>query len=266
MGAPVSSSILLGIIQGLTEFLPISSDGHLALAELVLGLEQSGLTLNVMLHAGTLVATLLVLRQRVLPAVADGTRACLRPARFSESAGGRDALVVILASVPTAVIGLLFRDAVERWTHSPVAVGLGFLGTAAVLISTRFAPKGEREVPSFVGALVIGVCQGLAVLPGLSRSGSTIAAAMWFKVRPERAFELSMLMSLPAVAGAIGLEARHLGRTPEAILPAAVGAAVALGVGVVALLLLRRVVMRGRFAWFAAWVLPLGLATLAFVR
>lgn len=266
MDAPVSSSILLGVIQGITEFLPISSDGHLALAELVLGLEQGGLTLNVMLHAGTLLATLFVLRRQVLPAVAEGSRALVRPSRFASSAGGRDALVVIVASLPTAVIGLLLRDAVERWTHSSVAIGLGFLGTAAVLVSTRFARPGEREVPSLAGALVIGICQGLAVLPGLSRSGSTIAAALWFGVRPARAFELSMLMSLPAVVGAIGLEARHLGLGSAALLPALVGASVSLVVGVVALWVLRRVVMRGHFAWFAAWVLPLGLASLVLVK
>lgn len=266
MDAPVSSSILLGVIQGITEFLPISSDGHLALAELVLGFEQGGLTLNVMLHAGTLLATLIVLRRRVVPALREGTLSLAKPSRFASTSGGRDALVVIVASLPTAVIGLLFRDAVERWTHSSVAIGLGFLGTAAMLLTTRFVRVGDREVPSLIGALVIGVLQGLAVLPGLSRSGSTIAAALWFKVRPDRAFELSMLMSLPAVAGAIGLEARHMGGSSEALLPAAIGATVSLVVGVMALLVLRRVVMRGHFAWFAAWVLPLALVTLGFVR
>ncbi len=262
MGAPVSSSIVLGVIQGITEFLPISSDGHLALAQLLLGIEEGGLTFSVMLHAGTLLATLLVLRGRVAPAVVDGTKALVKPSRFSSSSGGRDALVVICASLPTAVIGLVLRDAVERWTHSPMVIGLGFLGTAAVVFSTRFVRVGQREVPSVVGAILIGLCQGLAVLPGLSRSGSTIAAALWLKVRPDRAFELSMLMSLPAVAGAIALEARHLGKTPEAILPAAIGASVAFVVGVVALLLLRRIVMRGHFAWFAAWVAPLGIVSM----
>lgn len=263
MGAPGSSSVLLGVIQGITEFLPISSDGHLALAELVLGLDQGGLTLNVMLHAGTLLATLIVLRRRVVPAVVEGGRALVSPSRFSASPGGRDALVVIAASVPTAIIGLLLRDAVERWTHSPLAIGLGFVGTAAVLVSTRFVKPGDREVPSLAGAFIIGLCQGLAVLPGLSRSGSTIAAALWLRVRPDRAFELSMLMSLPAVAGAIGLEARHLGGESAALVPALIGAVVSLFVGIAALLVLRRVVMRGHFAWFALWVVPLALSSFA---
>src|SRR5690606_27713059 len=125
--------------------------------------------------------------------------------RFGSSSGARDALVVVLASMPTAVIGLLLRDRVERWTSSPLVVGLGFAFTGALLISTRWVSPGEREQPSWIGAVAIGVAQGLAVLPGVSRSGSTITLALWLGVRPDRAFELSMLMSLPAVFGAVML-------------------------------------------------------------
>jgi len=262
MDHPLLHAVLLGIVQGITEFLPVSSDGHLALAELLLSLEQAGLTLNVMLHAGTLLATLLLLRRQAAPAIMDGVAAFRRPSRFSSTAGGRDALVVIVASAPTAIIGLALRDAVERWTHSPVVVALGFVGTAAAVLSTRWVKVREREVPTLAGALLIGVLQGLAVLPGLSRSGSTIAAALWLGVRPDRAFELSMLMSLPAVAGAVLLEGRHLGENGGAVAPAVVGAAVAFAVGLLALRVLRRMVMRGHFAWFAAWVLPMAALTL----
>ena len=266
MHQPLGHAALLGVIQGVTEFLPVSSDGHLALAEIVFDFEEGGLALNVMLHAGTLIATILVLFARVKPAVTEGIAAIANPARFSSSFGGRDALVVILASLPTAVIGLLLREPVERWTHSPLAIGLGFLGTAAALISTRFARPGTREQPTALGSVLIGVCQGLAVLPGLSRSGSTIAAALWLGVRPDRSFELSMLMSLPAIFGAILLESRHMDHNAATLVPAAVGAVVAFFVGIGALFLLRRIVMRGRFVWFAAWVLPLAIATLALAR
>src|SRR5262245_2875103 len=260
MCGPLFSATLLGVVQGLTEFLPVSSDGHLALAELVFDVKEGNLALNVMLHAGTWIATLLVLWARVRPAIVDGVRAFASPNRFQTTSGGRDALVVILASIPTAVIGFGLRHAVERWTQSPFVVGLGFLGTAAAVVSTRFVRTGDREVPSIVGALLIGVAQGLAVLPGLSRSGSTFALAMWLGVRPERAFELSMLMSLPAVLGAILLEARHLGGQTS-ITSAAVGAAIALVVGIVALLVLRRIVARGHFALFALWVIPLAFVS-----
>jgi len=263
MFGPFGEAILLGVVQGLTEFLPISSDGHLALAELLFELDEGGLTFNVMLHAGTLIATLIVLRQAVGHAVAAGVPALVRPSRFKESSAGRDALVVLLASLPTAAMGLLLRDAVSHWTKSPLVIGLGFLGTTVMLLVAQFSPRGEREQPSVLGALLVGVAQGFAVLPGLSRSGSTIAVLLWLGVRPDRAFTLSMLISLPTVLGAILLETRHaLGESfPVAV--ALVGALVALGSGVVALLFLRRIVMLGRFGWFALWVGPLALATIA---
>lgn len=266
MDETAGHAALLGLLQGLTEFLPVSSSGHLAVAGLVFDLSEGGLTLSVMLHAGTFLATLLVLRRRIAPALVEGLRALPRPSRFSATEGGRDALVVLLASVPTAIIGLLARDAVERVTRSPAIVGVGFLVTVVALLSTRWLKQGEREVPSMFGALLLGLAQGIAVLPGISRSGSTIAVALWLGVRPDRAFELSMLMSLPAVLGAVLLESRHLGAGAGALTPALVGASVAFVVGVVALLALRRLVIRGHFALFALWVLPMALATLALAR
>lgn len=260
---PFFDAALLGVLQGITEFLPISSDGHLALAELLFKVEGGGLTFNVMLHAGTLLSTLLVLRSHVGRAVYESAMAARHPSRFRTTQGGRDALVVVLASIPTAVIGLLLRDPVERWTHSPVVVGVGFLMTSAAVCSTYWVRPGQREQPTWVGALVIGVLQGLAVLPGLSRSGSTIAGALWLGVRPERAFELSFLMSLPAVFGAIVLEGRHAVTEPFPVVSAGIGALVALATGIVALLALRRVIVRGRFAVFALWTVPVALATLA---
>jgi undecaprenyl-diphosphatase len=263
MSSPYLSAIILGAIQGVTEFLPVSSDGHLALAEILFKFGSGGLTFNVLLHAGTLLATAIVLRERLGRAVKDGVLALAKPSRFRETQGGRDALVVILASIPTAVIGFALRDAVESWTEQPLIVGLGFLGTAAVLILSGFARRGDEPQPSATGALLIGVAQGLAVLPGLSRSGSTIALAMWLGVKPERAFELSMLMSLPAVAGAVALEVPHAFREGGLDSAAALGASVALLTGVAALLLLQRVVQKGHFTWFAFWVGPLALATIS---
>jgi undecaprenyl-diphosphatase len=266
MQAPVWESVVLGAIQGLTEFLPISSDGHLALTEMLFKFSSKGLALNVMLHVGTLLATLVMLWPRVRPALFDGLAACVKPSLFVTVPGARDALVVILASIPTALLGLGLRHSVERWTESPLAVGLGFLATSAVLIASRFAKNGDDEQPGVVGAVLIGIAQGLAVLPGLSRSASTITLALFLGVRRERAFELSMLMSLPAVLGATLLEAPKAFSDPALLVPAALGAVVAFFVGLVALGLLRRIVVAGRFSWFAAWVVPVALATLALAK
>jgi len=262
MFGPYGDAVLLGIVQGITEFLPISSDGHLALAELLFRLETGGLTFNVMLHAGTLLATLIMLRERVGRAVSGGLRSVVAPRGFRETPGGRDALTVILVSLPTAVIGFSLRDPVERWTQNPLAIGFGFLATTAVLMLAHLTHPGDEEVPTVRGALLVGLAQGLAVLPGLSRSGSTIAVLLLLGVRRERAFELSMLVSLPAVFGALLLESRHAFAAPFAGGPAVLGAVVAFGAGVLALDILRRLVVVGAFGWFAFWVGPLALATI----
>lgn len=266
MDRPFVEVGLLGVVQGLTEFLPVSSDGHLALGQMLFGIDDGGLALSVVLHAGTWLATVLVLWRPLLAAVREGTLAVAQPRRFTTTLGGRDALLVVLATLPTGVIGLLLRHSVESLTRSPLAVGLGFVATTLLLASTRFAPDGTKESPTWSAALLIGVAQGLAALPGVSRSGATICLMLWLGVRKDRAFELSMLISLPAVLGAVLLEAPELAASPLGLDVAVIGVALAFGVGLVALIALRGAVVRGHFPLFAAWTLPLAVATLAMAR
>lgn len=254
--------LVLGLIQGITEFLPISSDGHLALAQLLFDLE-GGLALTVLLHAGTFLATLIVLRQRAFAALGDGLRAFIQPQLFRTTSGGQDALFVLVASIPTAAIGLGLKHTVEAATSSPLWIGFGFLLTGAILFSTRFLPEGKIEHPDWRTALLVGLLQGLAVLPGVSRSGSTIAALLFLKVERPRAFELSMLLSLPAVLGALVLELPDGLRELQSLGPALLATVVAFVSGVFALVWLRKIVSSGMFPWFAFWVVPLGFATLA---
>ncbi|MFC1641654.1 undecaprenyl-diphosphate phosphatase [Myxococcota bacterium] len=263
MGPTFFEIAILGVLQGLTEFLPVSSDGHLALAQILFGIEEGGLALNIMLHAGTLVATAIVLRQHLQPMVVEGVKGVASPVLFRATAGGRDALVVAVASLPTAAIGLGLKKTVESSTHSPLAVGLGFLVTSLLLASARWPQGGEATSVPLWGALLLGAVQGFAVLPGVSRSGSTIALGLWLGLKRERAFELSMLMSVPAVLGAVALEVPDLMRSPQDVPLGLVGASIALVVGVGALALLRKWVLSGRFPFFALWTLPLALATLA---
>jgi undecaprenyl-diphosphatase len=266
MQPPVWESVVLGAIQGLTEFLPISSDGHLALAQMLFDFSTKGLALNVMLHVGTFFATVVMLWPRVRPALQGGMAACFRPSLLTTLPGARDALVVVLATIPTAILGFGLRNAVERWTESPLVIGLGFLGTSVALVASRFAKQGALEQPGVLGALLIGLAQGLAVLPGLSRSASTITVALLLGVRRERAFELSMLMSLPAVLGATLLEAPKAFAEEGVLTSAIVGSLASFLVGILALGLLRRIVVAGAFSWFAAWVVPVALATLALAQ
>ena len=261
MGA-YTDATLLGILQGLTEFLPVSSSGHIALAEMALGMHDAPLALSVLLHAGTLVATLVVMRRDV----AQLLLACLdlvrSPRLALKTERGQMVLAVVLASVPTAVLGLLLRDRVESLGRVPLAVGLALLASAAAVLSTRWA-RGDRRVPSVGQALVIGVAQGIAVLPGLSRSGSTIAVAMLLGLTGDASFRFSFLLSLPAVGGAVLLEAKDVTDLGALAGPGIVGALIAFAVGILALIGLREVVGRGQLSLFALYLIPLALLVLA---
>ncbi|HEY6727781.1 MAG TPA: undecaprenyl-diphosphate phosphatase [Polyangiaceae bacterium] len=263
--SPFADATLLGVVRGLTEFLPVSSSGHLALTTLVFGVEPAGASLHLLLRVGTLLATLVVIWPVAFAAVREGTLGLVRPSRWATTGGGRDAVVVLLASVPTALIGFLMRPAVERFSLSPTVLGVGFLMTTLLLISTKWAKAGEAPTLPAWGALLLGTVQGLSVLPGVSRSGVTIAVAMWLGVRKDRAFELSMLASLP-LAASLFWELPEIAADVRGLSTGIVGGAVAFATGLLALIVLKRTVNQGRFAWFALWVGPLALATLAMAK
>jgi undecaprenyl-diphosphatase len=254
--------LVLGVLQGLTEFLPVSSSGHLAVGQMVLGLKEGNLALSVILHAGTLLATLVYFRRQIGVIVYELAKNWNSPARALAGRGGVDAKVVILASIPTAVVGLILEPYVERWTLQPTVVAGGFFVTALLLLTTARLRPGNLDAPSSAAALLVGLAQAAAVMPGISRSGATIVALLLLGVRSARSFELSMLISLPAVFGAFVLELLGEGTWTRPAPELAFGAAVAFGVGLWALRLLSNLVTRGRLAWFALWVLPLGLLVL----
>jgi undecaprenyl-diphosphatase len=266
MLSPFEHAIVLGILQGLTEFLPVSSDGHLALAQMLLDVEGGGLTLSVLLHTGTLLATIVYFRQRIGKVLLELWQHVRRGRLPAPSSAGWDAILVLVATVPTGLIGLALRDVVAEWTEEPLATGIGFVITACLLTSTLWAKPGIEVAPTLAGALLLGLAQGLAVAPGVSRSGVTIVTALWLGIRSERAFEFSMLMSVPAVAAAVLLELLEGDSMAGHTFTLMAGAVTAFAVGLIALWLLRRVVSRGNLAWFALWVLPVGLATLALAK
>lgn len=255
-------AILLGVLQGLTEFLPVSSSGHIALAEMALGMHDAPLALSVLLHAGTLIATVALMWRDVIGLVRAAGEALRHPTRALETERGRLLIAVVIATVPTGVIGILLRDRVESLGRVPLAVGLALLASAGAVVVTRWC-HGERGTPTLPMALAIGVAQGVAVLPGVSRSGSTIAAAMLLGLSGDAAFRFSFLLSLPAVGGAVLLEGRHLDSLGALAGPGLVGACVSLIVGLGALVALRRVVSRGKLAYFALYLVPLALLVLA---
>jgi undecaprenyl-diphosphatase len=253
--------ILLAVVQGLTEFLPVSSSGHLVLLQHVLGSNEGDLFLDVVLHCGTLGSVLVVYRRDVLRLLRlDG------PSRLY-------ILALAVGTLPAVAVGLLLKDLVEAVFASPVFAGVGLLVTGAVLLTTRLAPGGgdapdtwePRPVP-LGKALLIGCAQAVAICPGISRSGSTIAASLWLGLARAEAARFSFLLSVPAIAGALVL---HLldgdlaTRTSGAGL--AVASLTAFAVGLVAIRWTTMAVVQKHFWKFSVYVLVLGAVVVALV-
>ncbi len=265
------AAVLLGVLQGLTEFLPVSSSGHLVLAQHFLGVEEPQLFFDVVLHLGTLGAVFLVYRRslaRLLVALVRGLSggALLRsPARALAAAPDLRLLAwVAVGSVPAAFVGLLLEDQVEAAFGSPALTAVFLIGTGLILQAPRLRPREwPRDRPvGFRQACGVGLAQALAILPGISRSGSTISAALLGGVAPGAAAEFSFLLSIPAILGAAVLELARVetvGLSPVALVA---GTATSFLVGWGALRLLLATLNRGRFSTFSYYCFALAAAAL----
>ncbi|MDH3844468.1 MAG: undecaprenyl-diphosphate phosphatase [Myxococcales bacterium] len=257
-GIDAITAAALGALQGLTEFLPVSSSGHVAVGAAVLGVRENPLALTVFLHLGTLLATILFLRQDVALLLREFVHSTRHPGRLRSTAGGRTLTAILIATVITMVLGVALLHTAEEFTENLRLIGLGFLVSAAFLLASGLANGGRAEVAWWM-AIVVGLAQGLAVLPGVSRSGVTIATAMLLGARGSEAFRFSFLISIPAIIGAASFEAgtsAELGSLEGSVW---IGGATALVTGYVALVILRRVIFVGRMWMFAFYLLPLGL-------
>jgi undecaprenyl-diphosphatase len=263
----LSQALGLGVLQGVTEFLPISSSGHLVLAQnLWPGLTGSHLLFDVVVHLGTVAAILWVFRRRVGRLL----RALWTLALGGGTAGSVDSrwlALIVVASVPTAVIGLGLRDLVEGMQTEPAAVGAALLVTAGLLVVAERVGSRSRDEAQlrWVDAVIVGTAQGLAVIPGISRSGATVAAALVRNTRAEVAVEFSMLISIPAVLGANLLEGTRAGASALSAqaVPLVVGFLAAFVVGALSLHALRWVVSRRKLLPFAAYCGVAGLGALS---
>jgi len=249
--------ILLGLVQGLTEFLPISSSGHLVLVEALTGVHFADVTVEVSLHVATLGSLFVVYGRRLW----DITRGVLR----GDGPSVRYAALLTIATIPAVLVGVLFHRQIEDWFHSLFWLGVQFIITGVILWATR-GPRGDRAVPSAGVAVGIGVAQAFAILPAISRSGATVAAALWGGLTPAAAAEFSFLMAIPVIAGAGVLEARRavLNLAQVGAVPWAVSFAVAFVAGIVSIRLLIALLQRGRFHVFAPYCWALGAVTLGF--
>jgi undecaprenyl-diphosphatase len=261
----IARSILLGLVQGVTEFLPVSSSGHLTVILALTGWEESLiLPLAVALHLSTTLVVLVYFRREFTAMV----RGLLTPRSGQGAVGRRLVLLVMAGTLPTAVIGLSFKDFFERLFSSPAFVAVGWAVTGFILLAAERASRRPNPVALSAGrAFLVGVAQGVAIAPGVSRSGATIGASLLLGIRREEAFAFSFLLSVPSTFGAVLLEARDLGRLAGGdIIPLAIGMAISFAAGWWALAFLSRRVREGRllifslYCWIAAALLAAALA------
>jgi undecaprenyl-diphosphatase len=253
-------TIILGIIQGFTEWLPISSTGHLRLVEYIFGMSVP-ILFDVILHVGTLTVVLFFFRGDVKRMLRALTRFDFR------SEHGQLVPLVIVGVIPTLAIGLFSGWLIEAAFREVIPIGVALLFCGMLLYSTK-AGKEKTEKISYSVAIVIGIAQGVAIVPGISRSGATIAVALLLGVQKKKAFKFSFLLSVPAILGALLLT---LSTEFDALTSAGLGwaeilagVAVSMFVGYLALKLLWKTVAKGKFHLFAFYCWLLGVALIIF--
>ncbi|UCB52680.1 MAG: undecaprenyl-diphosphate phosphatase [Candidatus Zixiibacteriota bacterium] len=265
-------AVILGIVQGLTEFLPISSSGHLVLGEFLLEVKFDDISFEVFLHFGTFLSVVVVFRRNIWSmarAVWLKVRSVLTG--VAAARGSEDlhlVWMIFVGSLPAGLAGLLFKSYVEASFSSVLLVSIMLLFTGTALFLTRFFRAGRVRL-KWGDALLVGLAQALAMLPGVSRSGLTISTAIFARVDRSRAAEFSFLLSLPAILGASLVELKDVSSqaNPGSHLGIyLVGAATAFAVGYLAIKFLLEVIRKGKFQYFAYYCLAVGLLFLIFAR
>ncbi len=278
-------ALILGLVQGLTEYLPISSSGHLEIGKILLGTEAGGLQFDVLVHVATVLSTLVILWKEVFW-VFKGLFVPLRKATndvsfyYRLSDEQKYALCIIISMIPVGVVGLCFKDAIEGLYEGNeqvkiIVVGACLLLTALLLSFSYFAKPRQKENISPLHAFVIGLAQACAVLPGLSRSGSTIATGLLLGNKKEKLAQFSFLMVIPPILGEALLDLRHI-ISPNAehaaevaagqlgILPMIVGFIAAFVSGCLACKWMINIVKKGKLIYFALYCAIVGAGMLIY--
>lgn len=246
---------ILGIVQGITEWLPISSSGHLAIIQNIWGVGVP-VAFDVLLHFGTLIVILAVFWKDIINML----KALVKLDFKSEY--GKLLLFVIIGSLPTAIIALLFQDIFESFFFNLSAVAIALLITGTLLaLSERWANKRDINVKD---SLLIGIAQGLAFIPGLSRSGATISAGLLRGADKVKVARFSFLLAIPAIIGATALKISEFALETTLIAPAIVGTAVAILFGYVSLKALLKIIVQKKFHYFSAYCFAIGILLLLY--
>ena len=268
-------AIILGLVQGLAEFLPISSSGHLALLQYFFGIEgESVLAFAVLLHLGTLISVFIVYWKDIWELILElgatikdiftgkGPRINANPTR-------RLGFMIIVATIPTAIIGLVFNDMFAAMYLSLLAIGIGLLFTGTILWLSERLGSGKYGVKEmkFRHAVLVGVMQGIAICPGVSRSGSTLVGGLFSGLNREFAVKFAFLISIPSILGSVILEAPaafEQGTSPELILPIIAGVAVSAISGLIAIKAMIKLVTNKKLFYFSIYTWALGAAVILY--
>jgi undecaprenyl-diphosphatase len=253
--------IILAVIQGVSEFLPISSSGHLVIAKNLLKLDSPGVLLEIILHAGTLLAIFIFYHKKILSIIQE---------IFNGRGEGRKYLLwVIVSMIPALFVFLFMEEKIENCFDNPAIVGSMLCLTGLILISLKFAPKGKSDL-TIMKALLIGIAQSFAMLPGISRSGSTITMARHLKIEPIKAAEFSFLMSMPILLAATLIGAKDLisGETTGDVsfISMIVGFFVAAIVGLFSMKILVKLLCANKFWYFGIYCILVGIAVILFIK
>lgn len=275
----IFQGIVLGVLQGIAEFLPISSSGHLIVVQNLFGLEEVPLLFDVFLHVATLLAVVLYFRKKIWELICSFARIFV-PAKNPSAAqiekkseDTKYIVAIILATFVTGVLGIFSSKIISEISVKLVCAG--FIVTALLLIFSSLIEKKHSaysetslKSPSWKQALVIGLAQGIGTLPGISRSGSTIAGSLFCGVKRDVAGEFSFIVSIPAILGAFILELKDLGEVSSSIgaEPVIAGCAAAFASGYIALSWLMRLIKKGRLEWFACYLIPVGILGMIFLH
>ena len=254
-------AIILGIIQGLTEFLPVSSSGHLEMAKALLGdtsLPKESMLITVVLHAATALSTLVIYRNDILDVVTGAIKKQKEDYTFI--------LKIILSMIPASIVGVVFNDELEAlFSKNMLLVGLMLLLTGGLLFMADKAKKTEKNV-SFIDALIIGISQAIAIAPGISRSGATISTAVLLGIDKEKAARFSFLMVVPLILGKIAKDLLDGDSTMynAELTPLIIGFLTAFITGIIACKWMIKIVKNGKLIYFSAYCLVVGTLAIGF--
>ena len=264
----ILEAIVLGILQGITEFLPVSSSGHLVLMQHFLGIKESQIFFDVMLHFGTLGAVIIVYYRLIGSLIRTGFSALFQanfyrhPRRtVSNTSDLRMLWYLLLGSIPTGLIAVLFKNSLEAIFGKPMVVAAMLVVTGLILQLSRLEHRrlqAETRLQAWHSPL-IGIAQGLAIIPGISRSGSTISISLLLGLSPRAAAQYSFLLSIPAILGAVILKLKDVGEITIAPTVIVVGTLTSSVVGYIALRFLLAILNRGKFSIFSYYCFALGI-------